>query len=70
MPQMKILEYNNRTMELHKNTYVVIYVLAMITIIVSVDVMFFKNQFLDRLLANIGIVLLFGAFYLRFLKSW
>ena len=46
----------------------VLYVVAMIAVIVGVDVAFFKNRFWERLIANVGIVLLFGAFYLRFLR--
>ena len=45
---------------------VVLYVAAMVAVIVGVDVMFFRNRFLERLIANIGIVLVFAAFYLRF----
>jgi hypothetical protein len=45
-----------------------IYVLAMIVVIVGVDFAFFRNRFLERLMANAGIVLVFAAFYLRFLK--
>ena len=40
----------------------------MIALIVGVDVALFRNRWLERLLANIGIVLLFGAFYLRFFR--
>jgi len=47
---------------------VVLYVLAMVAVVVGVDVLFFRNQFWQRLMVNIGIVLVFGAFYLRFLK--
>jgi hypothetical protein len=47
---------------------VVLYVLAMVAIVVGVDILFFRHEFLPRLLSNIGIVLVFGAFYLRFLK--
>jgi uncharacterized membrane protein len=47
---------------------IVIYVMAMAAVIISVDVLFFRNQFWERLLANIGIVLVFAAFYLRFLR--
>jgi hypothetical protein len=47
---------------------VVVYVLAMVAIVVGVDILFFRHQFWARLIANIGIVLVFGAFYLRFLK--
>ena len=47
---------------------VVLYVLALVAVVVGVDVLFFRNQFWDRLIVNVGIVLVFGAFYLRFLK--
>jgi len=47
---------------------VVLYVLAMVTVIVGVDVLFFRNRFWERLLVNVGIVMVFAAFYLRFLK--
>ena len=46
---------------------VVLYVVAM-AVIVGVDLLFFRNRFWERLTANIGIVLVFTAFYLRFLK--
>ena len=52
-----------------RNIYIVLFVLIMIALIVSVDILFFKNRFLERLMANIGIVLVFVAFYLRFLKN-
>jgi hypothetical protein len=45
-----------------------LYGLAMIAIIVGVDVLFFRHLFWARLMVNVGIVLVFGAFYLRFLK--
>ena len=47
---------------------VVLYVLAMVAVVVGVDVLFFRHQFWERLAANVGIVLVFGAFYFRFLK--
>jgi hypothetical protein len=47
----------------------VLYVLLLIAVVVSVDVLFFKNQFWERLMVNIGIVLVFLAFYFRFLKG-
>jgi preprotein translocase subunit SecE len=47
---------------------VVLYVVAMAAVIVGVDFVFFRNRFLERLTANIGIVLVFAAFYLRFLR--
>lgn len=47
---------------------VVLYVVAMAAVIVGVDFGFFRNRFLERLIVNIGIVLVFAAFYLRFLR--
>ena len=47
---------------------VVLYVLAMVAIVVGVDVLFFRHRFWARLMSNVGIVLVFAAFYLRFLK--
>jgi hypothetical protein len=47
---------------------IVLYVLAMVAVVVGVDVLFFRHHFWDRLLVNVGIVLVFGAFYFRFLK--
>jgi hypothetical protein len=46
----------------------VLYVLAMVVVVVGVDILFFRGLLWQRLLSNIGIVLVFGAFYLRFLK--
>jgi protein-S-isoprenylcysteine O-methyltransferase Ste14 len=46
----------------------VLYVLVLIAVVVGVDVLFFRNLFWERLIANVGIVLVFAAFYLRFLK--
>lgn len=51
-----------------KQTAVALYVLALLGVVVGVDLLFFRHRFWDRLLANIGIVLVFAAFYLRFLK--
>jgi hypothetical protein len=45
---------------------VAIYVVAMVAVIVGADLLFFRNRFWERLAANIGIVLLFAAFYFRF----
>jgi hypothetical protein len=45
----------------------VLYVVAMAAVIVGVDLVFFRNRFWERLMVNIGIVLVFAAFYLRFL---
>ena len=45
-----------------------LYVLAMVAVVVGVDVLFFRGHFWDRLIVNVGIVLVFAAVYLRFLK--
>ena len=46
-----------------------LYVVAMVVVVVGVDVLFFRGagHFWERLAANVGIVLVFGAFYFRFL---
>jgi hypothetical protein len=54
--------------EMATNTSVVIYILVLIAVIVGVDLLFFRDQFWARLMANVGIVLVFVAFYLRFLR--
>ena len=47
---------------------VVLYVLALVTVVVGVDVLFFRHRFWERLTANVGIVLVFAAFYVSFVK--
>jgi len=47
---------------------IVLYVLAMVAVVVGVDILFFRDHFWARLAVNVGIVLVFGAFYFRFLK--
>ena len=47
---------------------VVLYVFALIAVVVSVDILFFRHHVWERLSVNVGIVLVFAAFYLRFLK--
>ena len=49
-------------------TTVVLHVLALVAVVVAVDVLFFRNRFWERLMVNVGIVLVFVSFYLRFLK--
>lgn len=50
------------------NPAVVVYVLAMVGVVVVVDLLFLRDKtwFWERLAANVGIVLVFGAFYFRF----
>jgi hypothetical protein len=47
---------------------IVLSVLALVAIVVSVDLLFFRGQPGPRLLVNVGIVLVFVVFYMRFLK--
>lgn len=54
--------------QLNKNTSILLYVMALVAAVVIVDIVFFRHRFWERLLANIGIVLLFVAFYLAFFK--
>ena len=52
-----------------RNMSIVLYVVVLIAVVVSIDLLFFENRFWERLIVNIGIVLVFSAFYLRFLKN-
>jgi hypothetical protein len=49
----------------------VLYVLVMVAVVVGVDVLFFRDKrwVWERFAANVGIVLVFGAFYFRFLGN-
>jgi hypothetical protein len=44
-------------------------VVLMAAVIVTIDFLFFKDRFWERLIVNIGIVLIFAVFYFRFLKA-
>jgi hypothetical protein len=46
----------------------VLYLLAMVALIVSLDVFFLKNHFTARLIVNVGIVLVFIGGYFAFIK--
>ncbi len=50
------------------NAATVLYLVLLIATVVAVDVVFFRNRFWGRLTVNVGIVLVFTAFYFRFLK--
>ena len=43
-------------------------IVLMVVVIIVVDVLFFRNQLWPRLIVNVGIVLVFIAFYLAYLK--
>lgn len=42
---------------------VALYVLALVVVVVGVDVLFFRHQPWERLIANVGIVVVFAALY-------
>jgi hypothetical protein len=46
----------------------VLYVLAMVAVVVGVDVLFLRHHFWPRLIANVGIVLVFLIIYWKFVK--
>ena len=45
-----------------------LYALVLIALVVGLDVLFFRHHTLERLAANVGLVLLFAAFYFGYLK--
>jgi hypothetical protein len=51
-----------------RNIYAVLYVLALIAVVVGVDVLFFRDQFWPRLVVNVGIVMVFAAFGLGYVR--
>jgi hypothetical protein len=63
---VRLVEYEGAV---GRQAVVALYVLAMVAVVVGVDLLFFRDQFWPRLAANVGIVLVFGAFYFRFLNS-
>ncbi len=51
--------------------FAALYVAAMVTLIVGVDIAFFRGHVWERLMVNAGIVLVFAAVYLRFIgRPW
>ena len=46
-----------------------LYVLAMVAIVVGADILFLRHNFWARLIINVGIVVVFVAFYFRYLKG-
>jgi hypothetical protein len=48
-----------------------LYLVGMVTVVVVVDIAFFRSHFWERLAVNVGIVLVFVAFYFRFIgRPW
>ncbi|HEX5237233.1 MAG TPA: hypothetical protein VFW39_02055 [Sphingomicrobium sp.] len=56
------------TAAMGRSVALALFIAAMIAVIVGLDFAFFRHRFLERLIANFGIVLLFAAFYLRFFR--
>lgn len=54
--------------EMGRPVALVLYAVAMVAAIVGVDLALFRNLFWGRLMVNIGIVLVFVAFYLSFFR--
>ena len=53
---------------MRQNMWTVVYVLLMVIVIVGMDLVFFRDLFWERLLSNVGMVLVFAAFGLKFLR--
>jgi hypothetical protein len=58
-----------RSVDMSKDVYMVIFFLLMITSIIGVDVLFLRKHFVARLIVNISIVILFACFYFLFMKD-
>jgi hypothetical protein len=52
----------------NRQVAVVLFLIAMVAIIIGVDLAFLRHLFWERLFVNIGIVLVFAAFYFIFLR--
>lgn len=50
------------------HTAIILYVVLMAVVIVAVDVLFFRDRFWQRLVANVGIVLIFALVYFTLLR--
>lgn len=53
---------------MRSHTAVALYIILLIAVIVVVDILFFRDRLWARLTVNVGIVLVFAAFYLRFFQ--
>ena len=50
----------------HSPVVGILYAVVMVGVVVGIDLLFFRDLPWLRLAVNIGIVLVFGSFYLRF----
>jgi uncharacterized membrane protein len=55
--------------DMPRSPSVVLFVVLLVVVVVGVDVLFFRHHIWERLIVNIGIVLVAAAFYLRFLNK-
>jgi len=53
---------------MHSKILIAAGVVVMVVVIVAIDVLLFRTHFWERLIANIGIVIVFAAFSLRYFK--
>jgi hypothetical protein len=53
---------------MRRKAAVVLYVLVLVAVAVGVDILFLTHRFWERLIVNIGIVLVFVTFYMRSLE--
>lgn len=51
-----------------ERTTLIGYAAAMVLLIVALDILLLRDHAWARLLVNVGIVLVFGGFYLRFMR--
>ena len=52
-----------------KSTVGALFALAMVAVVVTVDLLFFRHHFWERLAVNVGIALIAVALYYRFVNS-
>ena len=58
-----------RSVDMSKHVYMVIFFLLMVGSIVGLDVLFLREHFVARLIVNIGIVVVSTGIYFKFLKD-
>jgi len=54
---------------MRSSTATALFVLLLVAVVVGADVLFFRHHVMERLIANIGIVLVFAAFGFTFLRK-
>lgn len=52
-----------------RNLFLVLFIVVMIAVIVSVDLLFLRHHVIARLIVNIGLVVVFLTVYFSFKKS-